>query len=368
MIIILLYIFLFLILYQKTQAYDNIKKFNIQTKWSFIFLVAFFCFRGLPVLNDTHHYYNGQLQEIADGCLQRPFYIVDPLSRYGVGYQIFQHIVANISVDPYALIFFSSLIFTVATIWFLRKYSDDISLSIFILLGLSLLFGEYAALRQSLATSLFYISCWCCIKKKHIYGIIAILVATTFHSSASVLLILYVVFQIPTTKRNIIISLLVSLIVCLYLLPILSAFDYGENHYVTDMKDRTNIPFSALLITILFSITMIYCVRVKNQYGIEKPDKIIVWGAIFGLFFNAASIIVIAFDRLALYTSIFNVLFFVHYFVKLPRSEQSKLINIVVFVVICRMSLEMGLKNEWKHLVPYSFYDFSSPGYQDFGY
>ena len=149
----------------------------------------------------------------------------------------------------------------------------------------------------------------------------------------------------------------------------LNFFDYGDNHYVTDMYDRSNAAWSAILSAVMFSIAILECYWLKNKYNIEPPDRIIIWGAIMGVFFNFASIIVIVFDRLALYTAVFNVIMFVHFWSKSPRYEQNKLLKIIIAIVLIRMSLEMGLKNEWKHLVPYSFYDFSNPNiYLDFGY
>ena len=369
MILILFYIFSFLFVSNYSKRFGLNKRVKVQMIWSFILLFVFFSLRGLPVLNDTHHYYNGQLEEIMNGCVNRPFYQYNPDSRYGAGYQIFQHIVANIALDPYALIFFSSLIFTIGSLWFIKRNTDEIALTIFILLGLSLMFGQYAALRQSLATILFYLSCFFCARRKHILGLLLIFLAMQFHSSANVLILLYLLFQIPINRRNIIIAFGVCLIVCVALLPILNFFDYGDNHYVTDMYDRSNAAWSAILSAVMFSIAILECYWLKNKYNIEPPDRIIIWGAIMGVFFNFASIIVIVFDRLALYTAVFNVIMFVHFWSKSPRYEQNKLLKIIIAIVLIRMSLEMGLKNEWKHLVPYSFYDFSNPNiYLDFGY
>ena len=94
----------------------------------------------------------------------------------------------------------------------------------------------------------------------------------------------------------------------------------------------------------------------------------IVWGAILCIFFNAASTIVMVFDRFALYLVIFNVIHFLHYVFRAPRNVGRQFLLIAIMVVLFRTIGEIGLKNEWKHLVPYSFFEFGKIYDLDFGY
>lgn len=366
MIVIILYIFSFLLLHYIAKNFSYKTRVQLEIIGSFALLCIFFCFRGLPVLNDTNHYYQAQILKLNDRDL--PWFYYEPLSKWRPGFQIFQQILIKVWPDPYALIFISSLIFSIGSIWFVKKNTSQVAVTIFFMLGLGAMFGQYAAMRQSCAMMGLYVGCYCLMKKKYIYSFFFLLLATQFHASVECMFLFFVLTFIEPSKHNIRIVLLICVVLLAALFPILNMFDYGDNHYVTDSIERGAIAVTGIINTSFLGLAMLSTIKLKKKYNIQSPHKVIVWGAILCIFFNAASTIVMVFDRFALYLVIFNVIHFLHYVFRAPRNVGRQFLLIAIMVVLFRTIGEIGLKNEWKHLVPYSFFEFGKIYDLDFGY
>ena len=84
----------------------------------FILLFVFFGFRGLPVLNDTAHYYAHLYNHLRyQSYFDESIFTTDPHERFEYGYLVWIHFITRyIWCDPYSIILISAFIVTIANL------------------------------------------------------------------------------------------------------------------------------------------------------------------------------------------------------------------------------------------------------------
>lgn len=372
MFILILYFLLFVLIHHLTKPINNLQPLfrQEQTILVFIALFVFFGFRNLCVLNDTNHYYLAQYYLINSTEFNNcSLFFIDKYSRWEVGYQILSCIVGKIWANPYAIIQISAFATIVSTIWVSSKYTSMLSLLVFFLLGFGILIGQFSATRQGWALVLFYIAFNFLRQRKTICGIIFIMCAIQFHSSAIVLFALVALSYLRPSKSNIMYVTIICIIIIVGLYPILNKLDYGDSKYVIGAMERDTMALGAVLIFFLQLFTMIVSFFLQKKYNIVPPDRLLIWSCLLGLFFNCAAIKIQVFTRFSNYFGIFFILFLLHVLSKVPKAVRNNWIVFFVLLLLLRTFVVNEYRNDWSHLIPYSFFDFSE-GVQlkDFGY
>ena len=127
------------------------QKRHFQLIACFILLFVFFGFRGLPVLNDTAHYYAHLYNHLRyQSFYNESIFSTDSNERFEYGYLVWTHFIAKyVWCDPYSIILISALIVTIANLLLVKQYTNRIAITVF--LQLNTLITEYGLLRQSYA-------------------------------------------------------------------------------------------------------------------------------------------------------------------------------------------------------------------------
>lgn len=347
------------------------RKISSDMIWCFLLLFIFFGFRDLPILNDTSHYYAYQREICRTIDLDSTFTFDSNLS-FEPGFQIFSKIVAKyIWDDPYGIIFIPSLIVTVGLIWFVSKYTrKSLAFVLFICAGTDLLFLCYAATRQGLAAMLFLIAYYLKDKEnKNLIPVFLILLAMQFHSSAVVCFIPFALCYLKPSKRNVCLYLFLLLVITIGLYPFLVIMGYQESVYFEHAAQRETFPLAVLLKISFYFFFVYYGFWAKKKYNLLESDRLAVWTVLTALFFALGSLQLPILGRFDIYFGMIFIIYFIRYFENVPKHVNTSIAVILFMVLLLRMSIVLEYKNEWYHLVPYSFYDFADTYHNtDFGY
>lgn len=329
----------------------------------FLLLFLFFGFRDLPVLNDTAHYYR-HVRNLFSKTLfdSTPWYAFDSSSNFEEGFQIFLRIIGlAISKEPYALIIITSLITTLSLLWFLNKSTPHISFALFVLLTSTVLFGYYSAIRQSLAVSVSYILYHCYKKGYYRRAMVCGIIAYFFHHSSVMLILPIVLYHIPFTRKNRVIITTATLVVALGVYQILPFLGYGDSRYLITGLEREAVPLAQLLDTLFIFLCLVFYYIYRNKHqGEVEDDKLFVSFALSSLIVNIWALPCLAFFRFSMFFSQYAVVLFVNSLYQAEAGKRLKVLKyIVVVILLARLLIVLTYRNEWFHLVPYSFFDFS---------
>lgn len=384
---VLLYFLSLLIVYKCTMEMPYRQSRKIQSIIGFFLIFLFFGFRDLPILNDTAHYYGHYYEMLSDSYGLSHIFEYDPYERFEYGFQVLERLLIRfVSKDPYTIIVFSSFVITICNIFLFRKYTQRVALGLFLFF---INVPQFSAIRQSFAVMFFYLAFEYLLKKKYLYYFLLVIVAFLFHKSALILLLLPFFNMMSLNKRNIIFCFVGSIVVSYMIFPLLQILNMTDSIYYETSMEREKLPIGQAIIAlqniIMATASYLLWKRTPNVM-IPKP---FVWSTIMTI---SLSIIAIPFGIISRYCSYFSpylFLMFIYYIEHSrcninvttsysasseknyhPISSQGKkilvffiLLNIVKFIVV------NTFKNEWSHLIPYSFYDFA-PGIHnyDFGY
>lgn len=121
--------------------------------------------------------------------------------RYEPGYSIFCKLLSYVSKDPQFYIFITSLICYGSVGLFIYRNSEDVHLSTMIFITCNLMFTYMNVIRQALAVAILLFGINFIKKKQYFQFIAVIILASTFHTSALIALLM-VVFSIVGYKRK----------------------------------------------------------------------------------------------------------------------------------------------------------------------
>lgn len=357
MLIVLSYFLLFALLHflYGDKVCNNKQILRQQIIVVFIALLIFWGFRGLTVLNDTNHYYLAQYKLVNSYNFERTdIFHINKTHIWEPGFLIFSNIIGKLFSDPYAIILISTTILITATIYIIKKTTPYVALAIFFLTTFCYFFDQVSAIRQGLALSMFYFSFEFIKEKRHYFTLILLITAYFFHVSACVLFILWWLSYIETTKRNLIIGLLLALSILVLLGDILSILNMDDNLYISQSRNRKNLAIAAILFSIIQGLVLLLCVKLKNRFRISKPNNIIIWGSLLNFVCTLSSIYIQVFARFTIYFGIFSVLMFMHFVLHSPKKVRAVSLLIAGTILIAQNIVLITHRNEWYHLVPYS--------------
>lgn len=357
------------------------ERINFQIVCCFVVLFVFFCLRDLPILNDTSHYYRTQAilaSKSPDSIIIFDKY--NPDDHYEYFFQCWSRFIAKyLWRDGYAIIFITSLLVTIANLWFLKKYTNHIAIAVF-LLFIYLAFMN-SANRQAYAIMLFYIAFKYLRENKVLHYLLIIGIAYFFHSSANILFLMPLLRYFKFKASNVRWIFLCGIAIALCMYPLMHNIGFEEDFYVTHNALRERLPLAQIL-SFAFSASMLLGIwYIRKHYNIQYPDTWVSWCSVLCVVWELIAIPLLVFSRFASYFQIFviiELLYMIYHrenssgknsFNKTNRIPRNWILGIFIIATLARIIMIISLRNEWFHMVPYDFYDFK-PGYHNshFGY
>ena len=163
-------------------------------------------------------------------------------------------------------------------------------------------------------------------------------VAYFFHHSSVMLILPVVLYHIPFTRRNILLIMATAIVVSLGIYKILSLLGYDDSKYLVTGMEREAVPLAQLLDTLFILACLLFYYIYGNKYKEEiEKDKLYVSFALSALIVNIWALPCLALFRFAMFFSQYAV----------------------VAILVLRILIVLIYRDEWFHLVPYSFFDFS---------
>jgi len=338
----------------------------------FILLFGFFGFRNITVLNDTPHYYGAyyQLTHLRN-YVESSIFTYRILLSFEYGYQVLQHaLIKYVSKEPFTIIIVSSLIISWGNIKFVSRQTRHIALALLMMLLSGVLFDQNCLIRQSFALMLFY-AALPYLKQERWKPYVALVgCAAFFHLSALVLLILPILQRIRICKRNVAIIFGIALLISVTVYEIFNLAGLGETKYFLMNIKRDTFPIGAVLDGSWMLLLLLTCLWLYKKMGMTSYDKTTFWIGVSGLCVCIITPSFLSFFRLNIFVwPIIYLTFFRFVDADDPMTEygaqrqcqplRRQLMTTALALLAVRMAMILIFRNEWYHLIPYSFYDFS---------
>lgn len=248
-----------------------------------------------PVISDTQHDLNRYIvffETAADGFDYNTY--LEP------GFRFYMTICSFISTDIPFILFSFSFIVIALTLWFINRYSKNVYLSVYIYYGMIYYFNLFNLIRQCIAMSIGLIAYYLIDQEKNWQALLVIIIAMQFHSSAIILVALFLVKKIHVSI-NVQYFIVVTCIACamlglgsIFLGPFISALGTKYMGYIVD-SEAGNIANPIIYLLIL----LIICILHNKENS--KSGEFFINAFSVGICMYFISIQIFMFNRMAYY-------------------------------------------------------------------
>lgn len=341
--------------------------------FSAIILIFFAAMRDVSVGTDTSIFCSSY-----ETIIQNDWAYYTVISdRYEFGFFALCKILGYISLSPQILVIFTSICIISAIYYLIYKNSEDPVLSIIIFIGFQYYASALNLMRQMLALAVLIIGYQKILKKrKYVLYVIFCLIASLFHKSAiiGVILVLPYIFNAKDIQGAI---LFFGLIFFLFLDSIFSfiANLVGYEQYLGSQFDTPNY-FASVINFILFFAIYLFAIfnfkpsrrcRHDSKYEYKKGRGVVLLAdqvdnsqliAIMSIaiVFSFLSIRSIIFERVGLYFQVFIILLIPNIISTLCNSKRQFYKVLIITVAIAYCVIVLTFRPEWTNVVPYKFF------------
>ena len=134
-----------------------------------------------------------------------------------IGFQYLCLLLGHICSSPQVLLIATSVFGIGSIIYFLYKNSSNFPLAIYLFISLNYYSFCMSGMRQMLAIAIIVIGIEACLKKQHtIYYLLIVLVASLFHTSALLMMVLPLFSRVRVRPRSIVFALLLAVVAMLF--------------------------------------------------------------------------------------------------------------------------------------------------------
>lgn len=117
------------------------------------------------------------------------------------GYIYFNKLISYISMDPQFFLGIAAVLISIMIYPLYKRLCIDASLTVMLFVTLSTFFMMFSGIRQMMAIAIGFIAYDFTRRKKLLFFLLAVFVATTFHTSAFMLYFMYPLYHARITKR-----------------------------------------------------------------------------------------------------------------------------------------------------------------------
>lgn len=357
-------IIVFCVLQKMLVPYSNKKR--ILFYGVFLLFFIFIAFRAYDVGNDTQEYY--RLFKLVKN--QSSISYVASITRYEIGYIAFNYLVGKVTNNFTVLLIIITVFYLYSSFKLIRRYAKSPELSIILMFTLSLFYLAMNIERQCIAMAIFYFAIPFLEKKRYITYCLLVVMASLFHSTAIILLILIFLPKIDFTNKKALlkwetVSLVGLVFLNLGIAKILAFFPYFQHYYVASVYSEGGIRSASIL---FFAVRFLIVLLVKLVGGFKYQeenfnDNISMFNMLlfFDLVISAASIGFNMFDRLEKYFSLGYIIVVTNAICSLENNDMIQKNNKVITTVLAvalsfaYVTLTVVFRSSWNGIFPYSF-------------
>lgn len=186
-------------------------------------------------------------------------------ANFEIGFCLFCKVIGTICSNQQILLFASAVLSVIPVAYFISKNSKNVWLSIVIYMAMPF-FGPayFSAIRQGIAIGLAVLSYEFIKRKKLVKFVIIILIASTFHSSAIVVLAAYPMYHFRLDKNSALVGG-VSALILIFLLkePLFLVLARTLDEDAVIVKNASVNLF--ILLTLMYAICVVFSKRQENR-------------------------------------------------------------------------------------------------------
>ena len=256
-----------------------------------------------------------------------------------IGYAVINKFVSFIFEDCVYLMIIIAFLTVMAYMKTFRKYSKSVWISVILLLCIGSYYTSFNTTRIALAAALIFLSSTFLYEKKDRWKyIICVLLISTIHKSALIMLLFYFLLQFKTfDKKNK--NLVICLVPCFIILVI-----FGNQiinvlasiFYPSYLDEGYGMSWGNSIVTLARPIAVIVFLIINRKYLDLNDKKELVWtnGAILFLLISILSCNIRILYRFYYYVLPFVLLIIPNVIVKMPKQKKR---NWIILIVICAM-------------------------------
>lgn len=222
MVIYFIVLFVVIIFLNIGESFSGSKKVNslFWISLSAILLILFAGIRSSSVGTDTSNYVG-----IFDDFIYSSNYTYAQASSIDFGYKIVMHISSLIADEYWSLLVIIAAFCVVLSFIVIKKLSANIKISVFLYITLASYLFFFNGARQAIAASVFSIALIYLVKRKIIYYVVWVLIASLFHKTVLVMLPFYFMLNFKFSIKNLIIFSVTSFIAINFISFFLNFFE-----------------------------------------------------------------------------------------------------------------------------------------------
>lgn len=281
--------------------------------------------------------------------------------RYEIGFSLLCFGLSRITANPQILLIVTSVFVNWSVLRFINKNSKDVTYSVFLYITLNFFFSYMNIMRQAVAIGFVLLAFENLKNKKYIKYFLEVGIATCFHSSAILALVLIILKKFKYKKKYnkfLIPTFIIVFIFGRRILNILGSFSPRLLEYIGGEYDVSNYLGSIIIATI--PLIMLYfgnnILKNKDKDEIKEIDflrKIMIVNIIFAVL----SIRVILFNRFTAYFAVFQLAWIPNMLRIMKKNRvEFKMLFSIAFIIYWMVI--MIYRPEWYGAIPYEMIQF----------
>lgn len=316
----------------------------------FIVLAGIAALRSYTVGVDTAQYYFAYSRSSFAG------------SRYEIGFIALINFLNSISKNPQLLIGFSSIIINGSVALFIYKSNVNATVAFYLYITLLTYAANLNLMRQALAMAIVLLSLPSLYGHKAIKYVAGCFLASLFHSSAIILIILLPLSYVKPSNKVMFVYLLVAALLAIFSSSLWSFISSLFGRYAVYSSSRwaggnyLAAPIMTLMDIILFCLSCYFLNTRKTINKASIESKVLFHGAMLQILFQFLACSVNIFQRLTAFSSILLCSFVAYSLYRINDKYKWLICYALVLITALFFIVIMAYRPQWYGIVPYSFY------------
>lgn len=276
-------------------------------------------------------------------------------SRFERGFVYLMLFIKKIFNNYTVFLLASSIFFNSAICKLIRKESPNMLISFLIFFLGRFFFSEMNIMRQFIAIGIIIVGFKYIYNRNFIKYLLCVILASLFHKSALINIILYFIFDIKITKKIGAILTLCSLTMFLFFQKVINYIVLKFNIYeeYVDVYLNSNKLGSLLNFLICFMIIIYVLFIIKKEKKKSKKENFYLWLLILSTISSFLSIRMSVLSRIQNYFDIFIIIIIPLFTEKIKNKIIVYLIIIIFYILY--FILILYYRPEWNYVYPYKF-------------
>ncbi len=237
----------------------------------FIVLTLFLGLRGNNVGLDMQNYH-----DFFDFCLISDYGTITQYVNFEIGFKLLSKTISLFTNNFSVYIFLLSTISMIGVFFFIKENSKNYFSSIYIFIAFSFYITFFCTIRQGIAISILLLAYNFLKGSKYVHFVFLVLLATLFHKTAIVFLLLIFFKKFPLKKKWVSIYLISCLVLFIIKGPLIQlATKLLYDNYI-GYKDMSGGGYSMLILIFGIIISICYLFRLETFKVNNKNNRILI--------------------------------------------------------------------------------------------